>query len=770
MLPQHQDPDPSTVHYLLALYILHHQPSLASSFPSITSDTASRDPKPLYSDLLQSALNDRPHPHELCDILKFSLQHLTPSQSPLLDSGMYVKFVQAEHAASYPIDGYTSLFLPRLPLGVGACLDSVFEVLSDIASKSEDNMMSGGKVCLLLGWWLCGDRKASASLGWEKVYQEWQDAGLKLEHLFYAWIRSQSTKATLPTRLMELVEVYPFGDSTLSSEHLPSPPPSSFPRHTLKIHLEVETKLDGSASPLDILESALQGTSGTETPRFAKLRVLATAKEDSKAYFDHVISLESQAFMRRFPRSESRGVDLTSSSRQTSDTGAHPQLTPLLELSEEVATLANGHPRLGSGKEYPMSSDMPKADWDDFQKTGFGSAPEVLTKLDLGLSPSDRPLPKSTSSLAIDQAPSTSKPKPSITEPKHSLKAVREERIDIDDAFLPFIEEMQLNTTTSIFRNIALVRLAANTAAELSEESPIEWILLVVEHKPPPAPVAIAPPAPRSWSPSKESTMSKKRFSLGGFTSTFRRSSSGLKEEEGLKAGRKSIGGGTTRISMGQGGRGLGSLPEDAGGLGDPTENQSDAFRVGEMGELIAIPNKPAEPQSIDGSNVSLDKPTERPAEETATSSTAAALFDGTTTSDWHYIAEGGANLVFGYHGPSNKFRNKALRIPKTPAQDISAGPSEYEVSESWRQDLLLRLLSKKYLPVTEAVSLDASWVERLLQESHSARPETRIETHPEPSPSTQTVQATLMTDLRGGSSGPDVKVLAIEVKVRTSP
>jgi hypothetical protein len=686
---------------------------------------------------------------------------------------MYVKFVQAEHAASYPIDGYTSLFLPRLPLGVGACLDSIFEVLSDIASKSEDNMMSGGKVCLLLGWWLCGDRKAAVDLGWEKVYKEWQDAGQKLEHLFYAWIRSQSTKATLPTRLMELVEVYPFGDSTLSSEHLPSPPPSSFPRHTLKVHLEAETKLDGSASPLDILESALHGAIGTETPRFGKLQESATAKEDSKAYFDHVISLESQAFLKRFPRSETRGLDVPTSSRQASDTGAHPQLTPLLELSEEVATLANGHSRLGSGKEYTMFSDMPKADWDDFQKTGFGSAPEVLTKLDLGLSPSDRPLPKSTSSLAVDQAPSASKPKPSIIGPKYSLKAVREELIDIDDPFLPFIEEMQLNKTTSIFHNIALVRLATNTAAELSEGSPIEWILLVVEHKPPPAPVAIAPPAPRSWSPSKESTVSKKRFSLGGFTSTFRRSSSGSKEEEGSKAGRKSIGGGTTRVSMGQGGRGLGSLPEDAGGLGGPTENKSEAFMVGEMGELIAMSNKPAEPQSIDpatqSSNVSLDKPTERSAEETATSSTASALFDGTTTSDWHYIAEGGANLVFGYHGPSDKFRNKALRIPKTPAQDISAGASESEVSESWRQDLLPKLLAKKYLPDTEVVSLDASWVDRLLQESHSARPDTRIETNPQPSLLIQAVQATLMTDLRGGSSNPDVTVLAIEIKVCSS-
>jgi hypothetical protein len=187
MLPQHSDPDPSTVHQLLALFLLHHQPSIAPSFPSISAYAASHSPKPLYSNLLRNALNDRPHPHELCEILKFSLQHLTPSQTPLIDQEEYIKFVQAEHAATYPFDAYTNLYLPRLGAGIGECLNSIFEVIADIATKSEDNMMSGGKVCLLLGWWLCGHRKVEGD--WQKVYKEWQVAGQRVEHLFYAWIR-----------------------------------------------------------------------------------------------------------------------------------------------------------------------------------------------------------------------------------------------------------------------------------------------------------------------------------------------------------------------------------------------------------------------------------------------------------------------------------------------------------------------------------------------------------------------------------------------------
>ena len=188
MLPQHHDPDLSTVHQLLALFLLHHQPSLAPSFPSISAYVASQNPRPLYSDLLRNAINDQPHPHELCQILKFSLQHIAPSQIPLIDSDTYVKFVHSEHAASYPLDAFSKLYLPQIKAGTGECLNRIFEVIADIATKSEYNMMSGGKVCLILGWWLCGDR-GSEMQDWQKVYKEWRVAGQRVEHLFYAWIR-----------------------------------------------------------------------------------------------------------------------------------------------------------------------------------------------------------------------------------------------------------------------------------------------------------------------------------------------------------------------------------------------------------------------------------------------------------------------------------------------------------------------------------------------------------------------------------------------------
>jgi hypothetical protein len=631
--------------------------------------------------------------------------------------------VRAEHVASYPLDAYASLLLPRLRPGVGACLDSIFELFSDIASKSEDNMTSGGKVCLLLGWWLCGDRKNVRS--WEQVYKEWKAAGQRVEHLFYAWIRSQSIEATLPTRLIELVETYPFGESTLEDEELPSPPPSSFPRHTLAVYLETETRLESSTSSRDIIEAAIQGSTGAEVSLFAQLKEMARVDEDSKAYIDHIIALESQAFLKRFPRVELPGLPRFRGTEKEST--LHPHLTPLVELSEEVASLAHAQANASS-------LDAPKANWDDFSKTGFGDAPERASKLDFTLAPSDRPLPRSSSSLGGDQSAFV----PSASGPRHTFKAIREERIDIDDAFLPFIEETQLDKTSSIFNNIALVRLSTTAAADLTEGhgSPIEWLLLVVEHKPP-APVANSYLSPPSSSPSKESTVSKKRFSLGGFTSSFRRSTSGVvKADDTTTSTRKLVMGGSQRSG------GLGSLAEGTG----MEASVNSGLQVGEMGELL-----PREDQ--------VSKTLSNPSQTRAT-----LLSEASPPDDWHYIAEGGANLVFGYHGPSELYRNKALRIPKSPT--LEQNDAETPIGSLWRQDLLPKLLDSIHLPESEVVSLEAGWVDTLLGAALSSRPDARTSDQTPSISSGSPVQATLMTDLRGGSLNLDTKVLAIEIKV----
>jgi hypothetical protein len=632
---------------------------------------------------------------------------------------------------------------------------------------------------------------------------------------------------------MELVEDYPFGESTLSKDHLPLPPASSFPRHTLHVHLESETKFP-QLNPRDLLEAALQASRGS-APLLGKLQSLASEGEETN--IDHIIQLESQAFLERSsgPASQafiptfrpapptSRLTIPTSSSSRSMDSLAHPQLTPLLELSEEVGTLASRHP---SSKPFQRSTSSsstsaPKADWDDFSKLGFGDAPETATKLDLQLSPRDLPLPLSRTPSAVE---------PIVTDrPSLKLKATREERIEIIDAFLPFVEDSQLDKTNAIFNNILLVRLSTTAALELSGESSIECLLLSVSYKPPTPLKPLVSTTLRSTSPSKESTTTRKRFSLGGLTSTFRRSSSMALRSDELKR------------STGSKKAGRGSLEPLEENGGDPTK----VFGAGEMGELLepvkidspaakivdreksaapsgvaAIASKAAmteTPQSEvqkeimvagAGEDSTLDDMTKAlptttadlpahvpvlapsitgaeaqnagssaepitaitPDHTTSTDSQPIETADQHSTgswkiADWHYIAEGGANLVFGYHGRNPEFRNKALRIPKSletkPDDDIS------DISILWRDELLPKLLPTKHLPGVKPVSLDGEWVAGLVGHVQDTRPDFRADvdlstfsTSPTP------IKATLMDDLRASPSDVSHTVLAIEIKV----
>jgi hypothetical protein len=392
-----------------------------------------------------------------------------------------------------------------------------------------------------------------------------------------------------------------------------------------------------------------------------------------------------------------------------------------MELSEELGSLASTHPE-------------PKANWDDFQKMGFGDAPEAAVKLDLQLSPRDLPLPLSPSASSIVT--------PSSGAPVYLFKATREYRREIDDAFLAFIEECQLDRVNRIFSNICLVRLSVNAALEVSEDIPIEWLLLSIEYKPPPRIMtAPLPTILRSSSPSKESTMTRKRFSLGGLTSTFRRSSSMVVKADDSKM-KKSIFGVTSRDLSTQGA--LGALEE-----GNATSQVQEVVKpdernvsvVGEMGELL----DQAKPQS---SPIITGDPSSE-----------------TNVDDWHYIAEGGANLVFGYHGSSGAYQNKALRIPKTMSIQITGDTPDPSIL--WRDEPLPRLLSKEYLPDVKPVSLDGGWVGRLVRTVQDVRPDFRTESGDSDATSFAThVNATLMDDLRTSSSDTSHCVLAVEIKV----
>jgi inositol-pentakisphosphate 2-kinase len=138
--------------------------------------------------------------------------------------------------------------------------------------------------------------------------------------------------------------------------------------------------------------------------------------------------------------------------------------------------------------------------------------------------------------------------------------------------------------------------------------------------------------------------------------------------------------------------------------------------------------------------------------------------------SDWHYVAEGGANVVFGYHGSSPSYRNRALRIPKSRHYGSDDVAAVSELSVLWRDELLPRLLPKAFLPDVKPVGLNGNWVADLLHDLGGSRPDFRSEIDLSAfRNSEEQVHATLMDDLRTSSSDVSHAVLAIEIKVGKS-
>ena len=131
-----------------------------------------------------------------------------------------------------------------------------------------------------------------------------------------------------------------------------------------------------------------------------------------------------------------------------------------------------------------------------------------------------------------------------------------------------------------------------------------------------------------------------------------------------------------------------------------------------------------------------------------------------TSPSEWKYISEGAATVVFSYNGPHHPILSgKVLRLRKAPRE--RHGPPHHSVPDdnpvAFQQCIVSRLLDPSYLPDLQTIPLQADWVEALSIHHESFRPQERRSTSVIDC-SRQT--GVLATDLIGGLS------CAVEVKV----
>lgn len=137
---------------------------------------------------------------------------------------------------------------------------------------------------------------------------------------------------------------------------------------------------------------------------------------------------------------------------------------------------------------------------------------------------------------------------------------------------------------------------------------------------------------------------------------------------------------------------------------------------------------------------------------------------DKTRPTDWKYVSEGGATIVFSYGGPPNPaYDGTVLRLRKvtTDVEDVSAvSTSEDEPDDriiEYQTRCMERLIPRHYLPRLESVALERRWLEQLATVHDAERPGRRIgKDHID----LTRHKGVLATDLVGGNW------IAVEIKV----
>jgi inositol-pentakisphosphate 2-kinase len=130
-----------------------------------------------------------------------------------------------------------------------------------------------------------------------------------------------------------------------------------------------------------------------------------------------------------------------------------------------------------------------------------------------------------------------------------------------------------------------------------------------------------------------------------------------------------------------------------------------------------------------------------------------------TPPSEWKYISEGAATVVFSYNGPHHPILSgRVLRLRKAPREGHDPRHSASDDNlVAFQRSVVSRLLDPSYLPDLQIIPLQADWVEALSINHESFRPQERR--------STSVIDCSRQTgvlapDLIGGLS------CAVEVKV----
>ena len=366
---------------------------------------------------------------------------------------------------------------------------------------------------------------------------------------------------SLPTRLAQLVEGYPYGSTT----DIPPIPASSFSRPVLHLQLISESPIDKIHHEA-LLRSAVTGMADEDAEVPIRDALLQQGDIDDLVEEDLALLTSGDVESVRSPVIDHPLLDGPTrvTSRSTHSPTPSTGTIRLGALQQEVGKMADSHSTIRGGRA-PVARNVSQAsrqpsvitpsvststagstrqpvDWEDFTKSGFA---EEDAALNLSLSPSASRAPQ----LPPIDTEGKTKPRPTSKAYAPAIPTVTSTIIGeciqmVDDVFFAFVRDAQADSAaTKAWAPFSLVKLRTPFVTNTDSRSTIEGILVTVQYR---APKPVTPPsiddstfnsAPEApSSPGDDS--SRSRFSTFGFK---RQSIAGTKRMKSLFGSTRSI-------------------------------------------------------------------------------------------------------------------------------------------------------------------------------------------------------------------------------------
>lgn len=162
--------------------------------------------------------------HDVVALLKWALRHTKLTFKDFGSSSRssfdwYEQFSLQEKTNDYPANSLSLYLLSNLPASTSTYLQSILSLLTTIGSHHSSNAMPCPRLCGMLGYWILGRIGKESRWNLDDTAKDWEKSKNVLSHLMLAFIREMEGEKgviSIPTRLKELIEGYPYFASSRS--------------------------------------------------------------------------------------------------------------------------------------------------------------------------------------------------------------------------------------------------------------------------------------------------------------------------------------------------------------------------------------------------------------------------------------------------------------------------------------------------------------------------------------------------------------------------